>query len=258
MSNGKVLIKFGCRPLPAGKVGILTPDEDGYYTLPLGGFDLMNESGVYYNRSQQVINLFNESSSLMRRIKRGVLCAELGHPKLLPGMTAMDLLQRSSYIEETRICAHFSEIWLVEGTDPTTGKPALLTYGKAKPYGPYGHVFEDAVKNRMQNVCFSIRSTKVDSIINGRIDRTVDHIFTWDLVNEPGVRSAEKYHSMALESFRNDLEVKEESFFVPASVIQQATANNAMAFESNEELKAVIGTIKNMLSSNTKRVLTKW
>jgi Peptidase S80 family len=94
-----------------GKKGILTPDSDGYYELVVGSLNSYNSAGEYYT-AEGALQLFENSSHLMRRIKNGALYSELGHPKKTTNMSMEQFYNRVVSIEETNICAHISEIKL--------------------------------------------------------------------------------------------------------------------------------------------------
>lgn len=195
------VIKFTCTSLEAtNKKGILPPDEDGYYELPIGGLNILNSAGQWYDydRARQ---LFENSSQLMRRVKRGALRGEVGHPQPLPGQSMEDYTMRILTINEKNVCAHFSEIFLnfndFKGED---GKPIIAIMGKVAPSGPHADMLDRALKNRKENVCFSIRSFTQDSYEGGRYVRVLKNVVTFDYVNEPGIHIAEKFKSPALES----------------------------------------------------------
>ncbi len=61
-------------------------------------------------------------------------------------------------------------------------------------------MLERSLKNKSENVCFSIRSFTDDYNDRGITKRILRTIVTWDMVNEPGLSVAEKFQSPALES----------------------------------------------------------
>ena len=93
------------------KSGILTPDANGYYTIVLGALNTYNSAGEYYT-AEGALQLFENSSHLMRRIKNGSLYAELGHPKKQTGMTMEAFYQRIITIDEGNCCGHICELSL--------------------------------------------------------------------------------------------------------------------------------------------------
>lgn len=201
-------VKFtSTRILPAGKKGVLTPDENGYYTTVLGGLNCYNSKGEYYVLSDEVRKLFESSSIFMRRIKKGVLKSELGHPKPTPGMTEIDYYQRIMDIDEKNVCAHIAEVWLDEDfgkNHPEYNNPRLVgIIGKVAPSGPYASTVKRAFESPVENACFSVRSITEDRWENGRTVKTLKTIVSWDFVNEPGIAIATKIDSPALESYDN-------------------------------------------------------
>ena len=54
----------------------------------------------------------DDSTVFRRRITRGVLCGELGHPEQKPGMSDNEYAMRILNIDEKNICVNWSEIYL--------------------------------------------------------------------------------------------------------------------------------------------------
>lgn len=186
-----------------GKKGVLKCDEDGYYTVVLGGLNTLNSVGEYYTAAK-ARELFDSSSTFQRRVQKGALYAELGHPKKEPGATLDDFYRRVLSIEETNICAHISEVWL----DPDFGKknpqknnPDIIAImGKIKPAGPHAETVRMAFENPKQNPAFSIRSITDNEMVGGRMQKTITSIITFDFVTEPGIYIAQKDQNPSLES----------------------------------------------------------
>lgn len=199
-------IRFTCTQLQqSGKKGILRPNEDGYYTMPVGGLNVFNSAGHFYT-ANGAKNLFENSSQLMRRVKRGALRGEVGHPKQLPGQDDDDYLMRILTIDEKNVCAHFSELWLdFDNYKDTNGKPMVAIMALIAPSGPRADFLRAAFDNPKENVCFSIRSLTEDRMRSGVYERTLRTVVTFDYVNEPGIHIAEKFKSTALEAQSDDL-----------------------------------------------------
>lgn len=195
-------VKFACTQLASsGKKGILVPDENGYYTMPIGGLNVFNSAGMYYT-AVGAKELFEGSSQLMRRVKRGALRGEVGHPQKAPRQSDDEYLMRILTIDEKNVCAHFSELWLdFDNYKDTNGKPMIAIMGKVAPSGPFGGMLKASLDNPKENVCFSIRSLTEDVYKRGIWERTLRNVVTFDYVNEPGIHIAEKYKSTALEGF---------------------------------------------------------
>lgn len=196
-----------------GKKGILTPDADGYYTMPVGGLDVFNSTGDFYTLAGAK-ELFNPEydSSFQRRISSGCLYGEMGHPKMLPGQSMDSYIQRVMSIEETRWAAHFHSVWLdYENVRDKDGKRVVAIMAKLKPAGAFGPSLEQALANPKQDVCFSIRAFTEDKWVGKIKYRTLAQIVTFDMVTEPGINFARKFNSPALESLTN-VQVQKHDF----------------------------------------------
>lgn len=189
----------------SNKTGSLKPDEDGYYTLCIGALNAFNNTGAFYP-GERAKALFEESGSLMRRIRNGNCKGETGHPKKLPGQSMQEYLQRILQIEETRVCCHFKDIWLQEDMKDGDGRTIIGIIAKVKPSGPMGHALKESIENPHENVCFSIRSLTHDTASPaGYLQKELRNIITFDLVTEPGLSGSVKWNSPALESMINDI-----------------------------------------------------
>jgi len=191
------------RLLPQGKKGILTPDSDGYYEFPVGGLNAFNSAGEYYTL-QGAEDLFKSSSILMRRINKGVLKSELGHPKKQPGQSEDSYLERILTIEETNVCCHIRELRLdyeFGGRNPQFKNPKLVAImARIKPSGPHGASLAASLLNPSENVGFSIRGLTNNYYERGQCYRVLTTIVTFDQVNEQGITMANKWDSPSLES----------------------------------------------------------
>lgn len=191
-----------------GKAGKLTPDSDGYYTIILGALNTYNSVGEYYT-AEGALQLFENSSQLMRRIKNGALYSELGHPKKLPGVSMEEFYNRVITIDETNTCAHIADITLdfnYGKNNPDVANPELIAIiGRVKPAGAKAQALESAFNNNNENVAFSVRGLTENKLQNGRVLRRLTNIITWDYVIEPGIKIACKAHSPATESSRASL-----------------------------------------------------
>jgi len=198
-------VRFACSSLAGvNKVGILKPDENGYYEMVVGALNVYNSAGQFYV-FEQAKELFQESSQLMRRVSRGALRGEYGHPKPLPGMTTEQFANRVMSIDESNTCCHHKEISLdFDRVKDASGKPVIAIISKVCPSGPQGAALDRSLKNKDENVCFSIRAFTDDYRDRGIYKRVLKTIVTWDLVNEPGISAAEKFKSPALESDDTD------------------------------------------------------
>ena len=186
--------------LGTNKAGTLKCDADGYYKVVLGALDVYNSAGAYYPEAS-ARHLFQQSASLMRRIASGNLRGEYGHPRMTPGMTPDDFVNRVRDIYEPNVCMHIRKVEV----DYTSfrndkGQPMIVILGEIRPSGPQGPALKEQLENRHEDVCFSIRSLTHDEYSMGRINKHLKLIVTWDYVNEPGLAVAHKWNCPGLES----------------------------------------------------------
>lgn len=203
------VVTVGCTMLAGtNKQGILKPSQDGYYTLVVGSYGTNNSAGMFYDEASGVA-MFHPDSSLMRRLKKGVLFAEFKHPEpfqdlLIQGkavrapMSDSQYLMRIRQIDDNRVCAHIRSLSIIAGTNEN-GQPVKLVVAELKPYGPFKNVLQDSLDNPSINTYFSVRSITQDDLSRGI--KYTREISTWDFVGEGGIFTANKYNSPALESF---------------------------------------------------------
>lgn len=189
------------------KQGVLTADENGYYTICVGALDHSSRNvdaqgrSTYYT-AEGASKFFAEGTLFNQRIQGGFIKAEYGHPPREPGMTDMQYVERNMGIRESEVCAQFGAIWLVPNyVDPLTGEKCVGIFAKVKPMGPKGHLLEKELQDKGLNVCFSIRALTTNKIIGGRKCKVLHTVITFDYVNEPGITCAEKMISPSLESY---------------------------------------------------------
>jgi hypothetical protein len=194
-------IRFACTSLAGvNKAGTLKKDAEGYYEVVVGALNFFNSAGQLYVY-EQAKHLFTSSSQLMRRVSRGALRGEYGHPKMTPGMSQDQFANRIMSIYEENVCCHFREITLdFDRVKDENGKPVIAIVAWVKPSGPHAKALQDSLDNPNENVCFSIRAFTDDFRDRGIVKRILKTIVTWDMVNEPGISVAEKFKSPSLEN----------------------------------------------------------
>lgn len=237
-------LHFACTSLVGtNKVGQLKPDENGYYPMIVGALNMFNSAGEYYVY-EQAKELFQSSSQLMRRVARGALRGEYGHPKIQPGQSVDAFARRAMSIYEDRVCCHHAELWLdFESMKDDAGRPVVAIMSKVCPSGPLGNVLEKQLQNTRENVCFSIRAMTEDYYDRGINKRILRSVVTFDYVNEPGISIAEKFKSPALESIDDDIVIGRGNFergiLLPEASQGQAMESSVVL--SAEELFATMG-----------------
>lgn len=193
-------VRFECTKLAPNQTGKLSKDKDGFYTMPVGGLNVYNSAGQFYVY-EEAKHLFEKSSAFMRRVQRGVLRAEVGHPVKEPGMSEQDYVRRILMIRETNVCAYHKEIWLdFNSVKDQYGKPTIAIMSKVCPSGPHAAMLQRMFEQEGENVCFSIRAFTRDYFERGVCKRILETPVTFDYVNEPGIHFAEKFKSPALEA----------------------------------------------------------
>lgn len=205
-------VTFCCTALSGiNKAGILKKNENGYYPMVVGALNVFNSAGQFYV-FEQAKELFQTSSQLMRRVSRGSLRGELGHPKILPGMTNDQFANRIMSIYEENVCCHHKSLTLdFDNVKDEQGKPVIAIISELIPAGPMGPQLEKSLNNKDENVAFSIRAFTDDYREGGVTKRVLKNVITFDQVIEGGISVANKYMSPALESdgmvfTRGDLE----------------------------------------------------
>lgn len=246
------------------KAGILTPDSDGYYTMVVGALNSYNSAGEYYT-AEGALSLFENSSHFMRRIKSGALYSELGHPKKLPGMTLEQFYNRVITIEETNICGHFSEINLdfdYGKKNPELNNPDLIAViAKVKPAGAKAQALQLALENPKQNAAFSVRGLTENKYVNGRVERRLTNVISYDFVVEPGIAVADKINAPGLENriAREQINLHETTdTIIDKSIFKRVLKHNmtCVSMESSRELfNDILGSLEEKPNRNR---LSKW
>lgn len=202
------IVKFTSTKLQSiNKQGVLKKDEEGYYEIVIGGLNIANSTGIIYTLDG-ARKLFEDSSTLQRRIKNGSLYGESGHPMKPSNMSMDDYIVRVLSIENNNICCHFKEIWLDDSYNFNgrgVKKDTVAIIAKLKPYGARGAALEESLNNPNINTAFSIRSLSEDFYRNGTTFRTITEIVTWDWVVEPGISIANKWDTPTLEDFKDSI-----------------------------------------------------
>jgi hypothetical protein len=243
----------------AGKTGKLPRDSNGYYKVPLGALNVFNSAGSYYAK-EQAEALFENSSDLMRRVKGGYLKSERGHPDRGNIRSDEEFLARVKTIDQANVCAHFSGLTLdfdlgkkMAATNPKFalgpgGKQAVIVpiVGDVAPSGPHAAELQRSLDNPLENVAFSVRGfTENNRTPSGVTVRTLVEIVTFDNVVEPGVETANKWESGALESMMS----LEEFITLPITedTVSKLKAYYNVGGYATEDSYALVSTLENSL-----------
>lgn len=238
-----------------GKKGILKQLDDGYYEIVVGGLDVFNSVGAFYD-FESVKALFDQSGSLMRRMRSGQLRCEYGHPKWLPGMTMQDYINRLLVIDEANVCCHIRRVRLDNTISKNpNGKPIVTIIAELKPSGPLGHVLKEELDNPHENVSFSVRSLTNDRMVGGVLHKSIKHLICWDRVVEPGLAIAEKYKTPSLESL-----VPENIIVKPSNIVQfkKDIIVPGAGMESNASLEDLMSDLGWKEFANIGGISSRW
>lgn len=197
--------------------GKLRQDPDGYYDVILGGFDVHNSAGDFYDFASAKAH-FDNASEFMRRISSGSLYGEMGHPVMTPGMSKAEWIVRILTIDPGNRSHHIREVHMddtsFKGKD---GEPMVTIFGRIKPIM---ESLEKSLDNEHENTAFSIRCLTHNHFeaSRGCMVRSLTKPVTWDYVIEPGIFNATKYHTPTLEHLAidgfEDMDVRQAINFV--------------------------------------------
>lgn len=240
------------------KKGILTPGDDGYYTLPLAGLNVWNNTRSWYYVAEGAKQLFGPGSLLHRKIANGCLRGEVDHPRPLPGQTEDEILNRYYHIDLKNVCCTIKAVWLDENygkNNPHLKNDALIAVmGKVKPWGERKDALKEALDDPDQNVCFSMRTLADEKINRGRVERRVTEIVTFDFVNEGGILHASKWDSPAAEAISDRYRVTREKLSRISVPNKAAVGKPVFALESADTAQFLLARHFNQQPS----VIERW
>jgi hypothetical protein len=162
--------------------GVLKPDADGYYVIIIKKLNEYSKPDDVYSL-QGIKEIFDESSSVMKRMNNGGIYGEYGHPHgTLPYETEDDFKRRVITINENNICVHFSKIWLHSVKTEDKLNTQYFIMAKLKPAGHYGSLLKYILENKKEKLCFGIRAFGEETEINGIKEIVIKEIVTWDYI----------------------------------------------------------------------------
>ena len=179
-------------------------DEFGYYKITLGEFNNYSGNNHFYlvDGIREILTDSNNYTTA-RKLEKGALYGEMGHPYTPPGVDPNAALHRNLYIEPQNTSHHIRSVELVPTNTPSPIAGAgniIKVVGWIKPSGPKGDLLEQSLSNPYENTAFSIRALHRFISFNGQKVKRLINIITWDWVQEPGIKTATKWSSLSLES----------------------------------------------------------
>lgn len=194
-----------------GNRGILKPMEPGgdYYLLNGGGFNLPNEGGVSYAWNPYLNECVGENSDWNRRITRGQVHCEVGHPptyyfQYVNGQIVrtqitdiLEWMHRLRFIDLKQTCGFIRRCnWEFTGGQRD---PIYVTI-EVRALGPFAEILSESLKDPDVNTSFSMRTVTRPQKMGDTV-RQVEFLSTFDLVPEPGMTRACKHMTAGLEDY---------------------------------------------------------
>ncbi len=207
-------IVYSCDILKGiNKGGVLKRDSDGWFLdVILGAFNSENSTGDIYSLETAKLH-FEESSALMRKVKKGTLFGEAGHPEWVRGMNRDDYINRLCQVPHYNTSHCIRNLRLQEMINPQTREKYVAILGDILPVRDQGVHLEKELLTKDINVCFSIRTLTRDfPRSNLTYVKHITNLITNDWVNECGIKHAQKYNSPSLESFDKNSTSRSFSF----------------------------------------------
>lgn len=236
---------------------VLDKTSDGWYICNLGAFNAFDSRGQYYTVDDVHDLFFGPDSVLRRKLNKGLLSGEMGHPVCVPGMSKTDFYMRTLRIDENRVSHHIRNIQFKElpFKDSYNGKQGLgnmiQVVGEVYPAGPNGQYLKEVLENKGINVAFSIRSLTNDSMQGGLYVKKLTNCITYDWVTEPGINSATKFHTQSNESFSYSVADIEE-------IVNKGKALASTSFEAADDIETANKILKSINQSNKYQSLNDW
>lgn len=217
------------------KEGIIKPDENGWYLVNLGALEYPNSRGEIYDEGSARAFL-TADNPFTRKLRKGCLAGELGHPMRETGMTDSQWLERVLTIAETNESHTIMSVTIDTTAVDRSGRRYTAIRGKVKPSGPHKQILLDKFADPNINVCFSVRSFAKNIVGMGGTKKHFLNIITFDYVLEPGLAVANKYESPALESHTSDVSM----LAIEQYAVKLEANKSGLSMESANEAKEVI------------------
>jgi hypothetical protein len=118
-----------------------------------------------------------------------------------------------------------------------------------------------ALENPKQNAAFSIRGLTENKHRNGRVERILTNIITWDHVIEPGINVACKAHTPGLEKLATESMIITEltDSVVDRTILKKVLQNNMSTNFATEDSRTLYADILKGLEYKAKaNKLASW
>ena len=137
----------------------------------------------------------------------------------------------------------------------------IAIIGKVKPAGSKANALQIARENPKQNAAFSIRGLTENKHRNGRVERILTTIITWDHVIEPGISVACKAHTPGLEKLATESMIITEltDSVVDRTILRKVLQNNMSTNFATEDSRTLYADILKGLEYKAKaNKLASW
>lgn len=199
-----------------GKQGILTKGADGYYNdVLVGVWNVENSLGERYIFDKEIENMLDtgmQRSQLTKWLAEGKLIGEREHPHIQDFLSkdrdfalAKSLwIQRNAILRVDNQAHQFGGIRTQEMPDRVDGRRVYGVYAKLRPTID---ALDASLSDKNANTAFSLRSYIRRIIQGAEIYRKCSNIFTYDWVNNNGIKECEKFNMPGLESMAMGVEL---------------------------------------------------
>ncbi len=258
-----VLSATGYKPSKGSEI---ERDSEGFYKVRLGAFNVFNSGKAFYSGEGIKELLTDPNSFFYRRLKKGYLLGEMGHPVMEPGMSMGQFMNRNAVIDPQNVACFIKDIEIVDTGEKVNNMGnygnVLIVNGWIKPSGPKGKYLQEALDTPDRNIAFSVRSLSKDTLVNGVVIKQTKAVLTWDWVFEPGINNANTFDMLNNKVVNTEscntlisLDVTEEDLKDMIN-IENTTINT----ESNKETITNLSNIisKELVTNSTVSKIYSW
>lgn len=213
-SQGKTLTFENTLLEGSGKRGILKPmDDSGYYMMNAGKLNAPLRLGHSYPVNDYIMECMDENSDLKRRVARGEVYAELGHPQAFYFERVNGQVVRTAITEQfewimrlrtivmDNVCLHIRRIHF----DMLGGRyDPVMMRAEVIPFGTHKQIAQDSLANPDINTALSMRTVTAPQKMGDKT-RQIEYFTNFDLVWEPGAAEACKHMTAGLEDLISNM-----------------------------------------------------
>jgi hypothetical protein len=235
-------------------------EENGVYTMIVGGLNIWSHNGFYYIYSDVSSALFNPGTPLMNSVNGG-LEGEHNHPSYIPGTPVEQMMRRHCSVDKTNVSHTILDISIKDSgiNEDKLGRRLYLIVVKLRPSGPKGALLKASLDDPNEDTAFSVRSFSNKYTESGIAIKEQKEIITWDWVERPGHPVAKK--SATLQLLKNSMD--EESTFIDAEAVRAVLSHGNEIMETmdseadGDRFKRVLNVLEECVHGNN-CIYTEW